>query len=142
MGKHKYSNENITVGWDSQTCIHSGVCVKNLSSVFDLDKKPWVNVDGDTAENIVKLIDTCPSGALSYKLQEDEEAKIKTSSKTSSVKISLASNGPYLVKGEIELRDSEGNIIETKVNSALCRCGASSNKPFCDGSHMKTGFSA
>lgn len=70
MGKHTYENEKISVGWDKETCIHSGVCVKNLNTVFDINKKPWVNVDGDSVENITKLIDSCPSKALSYEVKE------------------------------------------------------------------------
>ena len=52
------------------------------------------------------------------------------------VKVTVTDNGPVLVKGEIELVDGAGNPIETKKNTALCRCGLSSNKPFCDGSHQ------
>ena len=73
MGKHSYSNDEITVEWDSETCIHSAVCVNNLGGVFNLQKKPWVNVDGDTKEAIMELIDTCPSRALSYKLANSKE---------------------------------------------------------------------
>jgi CDGSH-type Zn-finger protein len=50
-------------------------------------------------------------------------------------------NGPYLVNGEIELKDADGKVIPTKDKScAFCRCGASNNKPFCDGTHVKVGF--
>ena len=50
-------------------------------------------------------------------------------------------NGPYLVSGSIELKDGDGKIIPTKDKScALCRCGTSNNKPFCDGAHVKAGF--
>lgn len=60
------------------------------------------------------------------------------------VKISCRPNGPYLVDGEIELYDPEGNRVDTsgKTKVALCRCGASTTKPFCDGTHSKIGFLA
>ncbi len=51
------------------------------------------------------------------------------------VKITVIDNAPLLIKGEIELIDGEGNKIETKESTYLCRCGLSSNKPFCDGAH-------
>lgn len=53
-------------------------------------------------------------------------------------------NGPYVVKGPITLLDAEGNEYETegKTSIALCRCGGSENKPFCDGTHSKIGFEA
>ena len=58
------------------------------------------------------------------------------------VKITVLDNGPFIVQGEIELRDSNGALIETKDRVALCRCGASVNKPFCDGQHSEIGFKA
>jgi CDGSH-type Zn-finger protein len=60
------------------------------------------------------------------------------------VKISAKPNGPYLVEGDIELTDAAGNKVDTtgKPKIALCRCGASTTKPFCDGTHSKIGFQA
>ncbi len=49
--------------------------------------------------------------------------------------ITITGTGPYLVKGTIQLTDEKGNVVETKENFALCRCGHSANKPFCDGAH-------
>lgn len=60
----------------------------------------------------------------------------------SDVKVTVLDNGPFLVQGEIELRDSSGALIPTKERTALCRCGASTTKPFCDGAHSKIGFKA
>ena len=51
--------------------------------------------------------------------------------------IKVRDNGPYLVKGPITLVDAEGNEFQTKETFSLCRCGMSSNKPFCDGSHRE-----
>lgn len=58
----------------------------------------------------------------------------------SNVKVDLMKDGPILVKGKIELKDSSGKPIQTDETVALCRCGASKNKPFCDGSHNVVGF--
>jgi CDGSH-type Zn-finger protein len=59
------------------------------------------------------------------------------------VSIRVLKNGPYLVQGQVELLDAEGNAIKVeKETIALCRCGASTNKPFCDGTHSKIGFQA
>ena len=54
--------------------------------------------------------------------------------------IKVNDNGPYVVRGSIEVTDADGNAFETKEVFALCRCGQSSNKPFCDGTHSKVGF--
>ena len=56
------------------------------------------------------------------------------------VTIEATPNGPYLVTGLIELRDADGKVLPTK--SKVCRCGASTKKPFCDGTHSKIGFQA
>ena len=56
--------------------------------------------------------------------------------------ITIRRNGPYIVSGTVELRDADGNVYEAQETMALCRCGASTKKPFCDGTHSKTGFQA
>ncbi len=58
------------------------------------------------------------------------------------VKIDARPNGPYVITGSIELRDTNGNVLPTQERTVLCRCGASTNKPFCDGTHSKIGFQA
>lgn len=61
------------------------------------------------------------------------------------VAIKIRPNGPYLVSGPIDLTDADGNpvpIPEGKTTVALCRCGGSVTKPFCDGTHSKIGFDA
>jgi len=58
------------------------------------------------------------------------------------VTISLIKNGPLIVNGPVELKDSEGNTYPAEKRLALCRCGASTEKPFCDGTHSKIGFQA
>jgi len=61
-----YQNSEITVRFDAITCIHSGHCLRTLPAVFDINKRPWVNVDAADSETIKKAIDHCPSGALKY----------------------------------------------------------------------------
>jgi CDGSH-type Zn-finger protein len=58
------------------------------------------------------------------------------------VTIDIIKNGPYIVKGEVQLKDSDGNSYPVEQRMALCRCGASTEKPFCDGTHSKIGFQA
>ena len=58
------------------------------------------------------------------------------------VKIAVLKNGPYIVTGTVELKDADGNSYPSKERVALCRCGASTTKPFCDGTHSKIGFQA
>lgn len=132
---HSYSNHEITISWDANTCFHSEVCTKNLSSVFNLKQKPWINVNGATKEEVIKLINSCPSGALSYSLSNTEENNIKPN-----VSIRIVSDGPMLINGAFEFTDKDDNVIQVEKNTAFCRCGGSENKPFCDGTHKKIGF--
>jgi uncharacterized Fe-S cluster protein YjdI len=65
-----YRNDKIAVSYDPKICIHAGDCVRGLPAVFDVGKKPWVNVDGASPESIVEQVKRCPSGALSYEILE------------------------------------------------------------------------
>ncbi len=134
---HSYSNDEITVSWAADTCFHSEVCIKNLSGVFNLEQKPWVNVNGATKEEVIKLINSCPSGALSYSLVKTEE---KVNKPEGSVSIRIRPDGPIVVNGAFEFTDNEGKVSQVDKNTAFCRCGGSENKPFCDGTHKKIGF--
>ncbi len=131
----KYSNEEITVIWRPSLCIHSKKCWTNLSSVFKPREKPWITLEGTDTEIIMKQIDQCPSAALSYRLN-----KQIMSAAHSENKIEIAPNGPILVHGTIEITHSNGKKETKEKVTALCRCGASGNKPFCDGSHRKIDF--
>lgn len=66
MTLKNYSNGEITVTWKPEVCQHSARCWKGLMNVFDPQKKPWINMNGDTSERIVEQVKKCPSGALSY----------------------------------------------------------------------------
>jgi len=68
--KRVYHNDKITVYWDSDKCTHSAVCISCLPDVFNIRKRPWVNINQADAEEIKRTIDKCPSGALSYKLHQ------------------------------------------------------------------------
>lgn len=68
--KKAYEGKDVTVYFDSEVCIHSGHCVKSLPSVFDVKKRPWIEADGAEAEEVMPVIDGCPSGALSYERRE------------------------------------------------------------------------
>ncbi len=67
---HEYTNGEITVVWKPDVCIHSGNCAKNLPEVFKPPERPWIQVENTSSEEIMKAIDKCPSGALSYRKNE------------------------------------------------------------------------
>ena len=142
-----YTNGEVTVVWKPKTCIHSTLCWKGMIEVFNPRERPWIKMDGASNEKIIGQVRKCPSGALSYflndKLTADaEQEKDKVVAESASViKVVVSANGPYLLNTECLIVHSDGRE-ETKTGSvALCRCGASSNKPYCDGSHGRVGFS-
>lgn len=134
----KYSNGEVTVVWKPAACIHSGICFRGLGSVFDPHKRPWVTPEGATSAQIMAQIDQCPSGALSYYLNRDgEDEPVKVDAETI---VETVPNGPLMVYGNVLIKNSDGVITKKHNATAFCRCGASANKPFCDGSHKKIGF--
>ncbi len=136
---HKeYSNGEVTITWEPHKCIHSKNCITGLPSVFDFEKRPWINAQGASTEAIVKQIDNCPSGALGYYFAEQKEKT--TGDVTTEQLVEVISNGPLMVYGNLQVKLSDGQVKNQSKVSAFCRCGSSQNKPFCDGSHKKINF--
>ena len=134
MEKH-YTKGDLTVIWKPDICIHSKRCWQELLAVFNPRARPWVNMEGADNETIIAQVDRCPSGALSWTRQEQS---IPVTSEN--ILIEVLPNGPLLVHGDITVKDATGQEITKQQRTAFCRCGASGNKPYCDGSHNRTGF--
>lgn len=137
--RKEYSNKDITVVWQPKKCIHAKECIKHLPKVYKPTEKPWIQIEYATTDELKKQISTCPSGALSYfenNKTEDNSAKITNEINS----INILPDGPLIIKGKFQLNypDEKKEIIEKQT--ALCRCGFSENKPFCDGSHVKHNF--
>ncbi len=131
----RYSNDGLTVIWQPAKCSHSENCAKGLSDVFNPDNRPWINPKGSDTDTIKKQVDLCPSGALSYEV-ENAEAVV-----AGDVEITASANGPLLVRGRVVVTSAQGKTVTHEKSTALCRCGASKNKPYCDGSHNQIEFS-
>ncbi len=130
-----YVGKKITIHDNRGICAHAGYCTDNLASVFKLKKEPWIDPDGAAAEEIVDTIKKCPSGALSYTVDDVEHRD-----QDRGPMVTVTKDGPYAITGGIELLEQqlgEGASIE---HYTLCRCGGSKNKPFCDGTHWHIGF--
>ena len=140
-----YTNDEVTVVWKPKVCIHSTLCWKELIEVFNPRERPWIKMNGAATERIIEQVRKCPSGALSYFLNDDagktEEDKDKIISEAAQLlKIEVTPNGPYLIQSQCLIIHSDGKE-ETKTGTvALCRCGASQTKPYCDGSHDEIKF--
>jgi uncharacterized Fe-S cluster protein YjdI len=134
----KYTNGEVTIVWKPNECIHSAICFKGLGEVFDPQKRPWITPENSTTEKIIAQVKKCPSGALSYYLNRDAEpSEVKVEAETI---VEASPNGPLLVYGNVTVKDAEGVLTKKNNVTAFCRCGASQNKPYCDGSHRKINF--
>lgn len=136
----RYGNGEITVVWKPGVCIHSTVCFQGLPLVFDPRRRPWVDVKAATTDEIVAQVRRCPSGALSLEA-EGASAGVAEAPGGPRVVIEASPNGPLLVKGALEVKAADGAVVHKDGVTAFCRCGASSRKPYCDGSHARVGFS-
>ena len=133
--RRDYAGQSITIHDNRGVCAHAGECTDRLSSVWKMGEKPWIDPDGASVDAIVGTVRACPSGALSYTIGGVEHRDWD-----GPAAIRLSRNGPYLVTGGIELEGVEFGEGVSREHFTLCRCGASKNKPFCDGSHWDSGF--
>lgn len=130
-----YIGKKITIHYNRGVCSHAASCVKDASSVFRKDKRPWIDPDAADPEEIEKIIRNCPSGALSYSREG-----VLYRDYPRSPEIIVCKDSFYKVVGNIELEDPDGSVPESREHYTLCRCGDSKNKPFCDGTHLQTKF--
>lgn len=133
----KYTNSEVTVVWQPHLCIHSAICFKGLPTVFDPRKRPWVTPEGADTEAIVAQVKACPSGALSYYMNDEMQGNVEIQGDTI---VEVLPKGPLLVYGNVTVKDAAGNETKKSNVTAFCRCGQSHNKPYCDGTHVKVGF--
>lgn len=133
-GVELIEGEKLTLVFEAKRCIHARFCVTGLPEVFKANVEgPWIDPDAATVEALVEVAHACPSGAIRYLRKDgapDESAPPVNMMR-------LRENGPYAVHADITLA---GKGAMTRVT--LCRCGASRNKPYCDGSHSEIGFAA
>ena len=137
----EYATGEVTVYWRPELCIHSANCLMSLPGVFNTRKRPWINVNGGSTKDIIKAVDTCPSRALLYLKNpkyKSQKPKKKARKTAKFARIQLLKDGPYMVSGNFIIRDAGKKKIKAETEIvALCSCGASKNKPFCDATHLK-----
>jgi uncharacterized Fe-S cluster protein YjdI len=126
-----YESDELAVVWDATRCVHVATCLRALPGVFDVRRRPWVDVSGAPDEEIAAAVRLCPTGALRYEprgdFPEEEPDEVTT--------VQAGHLGPLYLRGRIRLVDGHGRLIAEETRVALCRCGASAHKPYCDNSH-------
>ena len=136
MTKRTYRTDEIEVGWDSDRCIHTGLCLAAQPAVFDAQRRPWVDVSAASADDIAAAVEQCPSGALTYRRLDDGPEEAVPDATT----IVVWPSGPLRVRGRVEIQDARGDVFTAGPRVTLCRCGASKNQPYCDLSHKDADF--
>jgi len=131
-----YAGNAIEVHWEPRLCIHVRNCVRRLPSVFRPADRPWVVPDGADADAIAAAVEACPTGALHYRRLDGGPGEQAVEQTT----VDPRPDGPLFVRGRLRILNADGDVIRQDTRAALCRCGASENKPFCDGSHRRIGF--
>lgn len=133
-GVERVDGEKLTLLFEAKRCIHARFCVTGAPKVFLANVQgPWLHPDAMDVERLAEIAHACPSGAIRYMRRDgrpDETAP----------PVNLAATreaGPYAFRGDLRLAGKVAGFRAT-----LCRCGASKNKPFCDGSHHEAGFAA
>lgn len=140
MAKQKvrtYTSDDIDVTYSVKRCIHARECVNRLNAVFDTGKRPWVQPDNAPADTLADTIDHCPTGALHYIRKDGGREESIPGVNT----LHVQEDGPIYVRGDLEMAQPDDEPL-TDTRIALCRCGESHNKPFCDNSHIDAEFKA
>ncbi|MFE2088613.1 (4Fe-4S)-binding protein [Streptomyces sp. NPDC059460] len=125
-GAKSYSGQGIRVSFEARRCLHAAECVKGLPAVFDPKTRPWIRLEGAGAEEIGRVIERCPSGALQF------ESDGMPPSPPQRTEVSPQAGGRLLVRGDVIVHTASGTRHETRM--VLCGCGATGNTPYCDGS--------
>jgi CDGSH-type Zn-finger protein/uncharacterized Fe-S cluster protein YjdI len=133
-GVEHVQGEKLELMFETKRCIHARFCVTGTPKVFLANVQgPWIHPDAMPVERVVEVAHACPSGAIRYR-------RVDGASDETAPPVNLASvreRGPYAFRGELRIDGQSPGFRAT-----LCRCGASQNKPFCDGSHNAIGFDA
>ena len=131
-----YESEDVTVAYDPRRCIHSAECVRGLQPVFDPDRVPWIDPKRAQAEAIAEVVERCPTGALHHARKDGGAAEAPDPENVARI----GADGPLYVRGRLRIELPDGAVLD-ETRAAFCRCGASNDKPFCDGSHEGAEFS-
>ena len=128
-----YEGEKIVVKDDRSLCVHAGFCGNRVTNIWNMVAE---TADTQVRAQIMAMVDRCPSGALSFALDAEGDNVEPDLPR----EIAVIPDGPLWVSGGIPVERRDGQPLETRNRVTLCRCGASSNKPLCDGSHKEVGF--
>ena len=136
MSARHYIGKQVTIHYDARRCIHAKECVRGAPTAFDPHAQPWIQPDNAAVEHLINVVARCPTGALTLSAPDGSSLEVPPESNTATVQ----PRGPIFLRARVTVPGGEHATLVEYTRVALCRCGASANKPFCDGSHDRTGF--
>lgn len=131
----KFDGEKVDVAWDGRLCIHVGECTRAKGELFKSGRQPWGQPDLGEPDYVAEVAERCPTGALVYTRKDGVEEKAADKNT-----VLVANNGPLYLQGDLQIDGAEEGMPGVRFRAALCRCGDSKNKPFCDNTHENAGF--
>jgi CDGSH-type Zn-finger protein/uncharacterized Fe-S cluster protein YjdI len=139
MSKKKvltFEGQDVTVVWDGNLCVHAEECWRADSELFELKRDPFGDPDKVSTEEVDRISRRCPSGAIAWTDNQGQTEEAPEAENT----VTVVPGGPLYVRGNLNLVGVPEQAGNTQRRVALCRCGHSKNKPFCDKSHVAAGF--
>ena len=130
---HPYRGQGLTMFDDRTLCTRAGYCGDRFANVWAMIGR---DDDLDTRERIRTMSRLCPSGRLLTQVDGSDDVDELAYEPS----VAVVRDGPLWVRGGVRVETADGEAYEGRNRVALCRCGASKNKPFCDGTHEETGF--
>jgi CDGSH-type Zn-finger protein/uncharacterized Fe-S cluster protein YjdI len=133
----EYQGESETVTWDRRLCIHVGECGRAKGDLFENGRKPWCDPDVADRAEAAAVVSRCPTGALALR---DEAGTLIQEPAPTANEMTVSNDGPLYVSGDLKVDGATDDMSSVSRRVALCRCGSSKNKPFCDNSHREIAF--
>jgi CDGSH-type Zn-finger protein/uncharacterized Fe-S cluster protein YjdI len=131
-----FPGKDIDVHFDKSLCIGVAECGRASGDLFQKGRSPWCMPDASTPAEAREIVERCPSGALSYTDKVGGTAEQVPAENC----VTVVSDGPLYATGDLHIEGAPEEKPGLKTRAALCRCGQSKNKPFCDNSHRDSNF--
>ena len=132
----QYPGAQGAVSWDARLCLHIGECGRADNAMFEAGRDPWCQPDLVGAPAAAEIVRRCPTGSLAFHPQDPALAEVAQANNT----VVVSNNGPLYLRGALRIDGASEDMPGVKFRAALCRCGHSKNKPYCDNSHEAAAF--
>lgn len=131
-----YEGAAVDAQWDKRLCIHVGECTRAKGAIFTSGRNPWGQPDNAEADIVAEVVSRCPTGSLTFERKDGGAAELPDRENT----VLVSDRGPLYVRGDLRIAGVPDDMPGVAFRAALCRCGKSANKPFCDNSHEGVSF--